>query len=137
MQVGRKTRGAVELGDIAIGRVILHRSGDEVLQALLSAFTRRVPSRRELAVPLDLREQAELGDRDRLQGLVERGELLGGLERDAELEVREAVLPKGGEDLEGISSERPNTGSGRTFWRAHLKVWEKLSFRCAWVEGAA
>ena len=32
---------------------------------------------------------------------------------------------------------RPNMGSGRTFWRAHLEGWEKPSFRCAWVEGAA
>ena len=105
VQVGRKTRGAVELGDIAIGRVVLHRRSDEVLQALLRAFTRRVPRGRELAVPLDLREEAELGDRDGLQGLLKRRELLRGLEGDTELEVREAVLPEGGEDLEGIAGE--------------------------------
>ena len=105
VQVGRKTRGAVELGDIAIGRVVLHRSGYEILQAFLGAFTSRVPGGWELSIPLDLREEAELGDRDRLQGLIERGELLGSLEGDAELEVREAVLPEGREDLERITGE--------------------------------
>ena len=102
VQVRRKARSAVELGDISVGRILLHRGGHEVLQALLGSFTGRVPTRGKLAVPLDLREQAELGDVDGVQRPIERSQFLRGLEGDAELEVREAVLPERCEDLEGI-----------------------------------
>ena len=62
-------------------------------------------------------------------------------------EDEEALYERAGGAFEETTAEpgpadaadpaRLKTGSGRTFWRAHLKEWGKPSFRCAWLEGTA
>ena len=105
MQVGRQFRGAVQLGDVAVRRVVFDGSGDEIAQAFFRPGTRGLPAGAHFGVPLDLRQELEGFDGQGRQGLLGRSEFLGGRQRGAELQVREAVLPERREDLERVAGE--------------------------------